>query len=97
MLDHYLEGECFALALANNLRPGMADRAITCAGQRDILQSLIEFANEKDASARRSAEEQGYPIIDEDEDGISGSVKMSVALSSGSEKDSEDEDVPKPP
>ena len=35
-----------------------------------------EFANVKDASARRRAEEQGYPIVDEDEDGSEGDEDM---------------------
>ncbi|TBU56180.1 SET domain-containing protein [Dichomitus squalens] len=38
-------------------------------GQRDILQSLVSFAQEKEARALQMAKEQGLDIVDEEEEG----------------------------
>ena len=38
------------------------------AGQRDILQSIIEFASQKEKAAMELAQEQGLNIVEEGEE-----------------------------
>lgn len=60
MLEYYLEGMVYCCLLYT------ADQVSL--GQRDILQSLIHYAQEKEKGALELAQEQGLEFIDEEDE-----------------------------